>query len=68
MFQSPDLGTWEDTPGWEDQTQEDWDPDTILKEKRHLERQRRLLEQQQKRQEREQVKMARPVALGAKLS
>lgn len=67
-FTSPDLGTWEDTPGWEDQAQEDWDPDTILKEKRRLERQRRLLEQQQKRQEREQVKVARPVALGAKLS
>lgn len=67
-FTSPDLGTWEDTPGWEDQTQEDWDPDQILKEKRRLERQRRLLEQQQKRQEREQLKMARPVALGAKLS
>ncbi|XP_069699763.1 receptor-binding cancer antigen expressed on SiSo cells [Periplaneta americana] len=67
-YTSPDLGTWEETPGWEDQAQEDWDPDTILKEKRRLERQRRLAEQQQKRQEREQLKMNRPVALGARLS
>ncbi|XP_023717279.1 receptor-binding cancer antigen expressed on SiSo cells isoform X2 [Cryptotermes secundus] len=64
-FTSPDLGTWEDSPGWEDQAQEDWDSDTILKEKRRLERQRRLMEQQQKRQEREQLKMAQPIALGA---
>lgn len=65
IYTSPDLGTWEDTPGWEDQAREDWDPDTILREKRRLERQRRLAEQQQKRQEREQLKMNRPVALGA---
>ncbi|KAJ9583320.1 hypothetical protein L9F63_022337 [Diploptera punctata] len=68
LYNSPDLETWEETPGWEDQAQEDWDPDTVLKEKRHLERQRRLAEQQQKRQRREQLKMSRPIALGAKLS
>ncbi|PSN30667.1 hypothetical protein C0J52_28039 [Blattella germanica] len=68
FFESPDLGTWEENPGWEDQTQEDWDPDVVLKEKRRLERQQRMAEQQQKRQEREQHKMSRPVALGARLS
>ena len=68
VLQSPDLETWEETPGWEDQAQEDWDPDTVLKEKRHLERQRRLAEQQQKRQKREQLKVSRPIALGEKLS
>lgn len=65
LYNSPDLETWEETPGWEDQAQEDWDPDTVLREKRHLERQRRLAEQRKKK---EQLKMSRPIALGAKLS
>lgn len=67
-FPSADLEAWEDTPGWEDQTQEDWDPDTILREKRRQERLRRHADQQQKRMEREQIKLGRPVVLGARLS
>ncbi|GLG95634.1 hypothetical protein R5R35_005016 [Gryllus longicercus] len=64
----PELETWEDTPGWEDQTQDEWDPDTILKEKRQLERQRRLADQQRKKMEREKTRMGRPVTLGSRLS
>ncbi|XP_063227483.1 receptor-binding cancer antigen expressed on SiSo cells [Bacillus rossius redtenbacheri] len=68
LCSSPDLGTWEDSPGWEDQTQEDWDPDAILREKRRLERQRRLTAQQQKKQEKELSKVGRAPALGARIS
>lgn len=60
-FQSADLETWEDSQGWEDQTQEDWNADSILREKRQLEKQRRLAELQQKRQ-------LRTGGLGARIS
>ncbi|XP_067005565.1 receptor-binding cancer antigen expressed on SiSo cells [Anabrus simplex] len=67
-FTSPDLETWEETPGWEDQTQEDWDPDTVLREKRRQERMKRYAEQQKKKMEREQIKQGRPVApLGSRI-
>lgn len=61
LFASADLETWEDSQGWEDQTQEDWNADTILREKRQLEKQRRLAELQQKRQ-------LRTGGLGARIS
>lgn len=68
LLPGPELETWEDTPGWEDQTQDEWDPDTILKEKRILERQRRLADQQRKKMERDKAKMSKPITLGSRLS
>lgn len=62
-LQEGELGEWEENSGWEEQTNPDWDPQTVLREKRRQERERRVWEQQQKRQE----KVMRPL-LGAKIS
>lgn len=59
-----ELGEWEENSGWEEQTNPDWDPQTVLREKRRQERERRIWEQQQRKQE----KVMRPVSLGAKIS
>lgn len=56
------MGEWEEGAGWEEQTQNDFDTQNILREKRRQERERRLWEQQQRKQE----KFMRP--LGAKIS
>ncbi|GLV45490.1 uncharacterized protein CBL_05593 [Carabus blaptoides fortunei] len=58
-----ELGVWEDTQGWEEQTQPDWDPQLVLREKRRQERERRIWEQQQRKE-----KVMRPLSLGAKIS
>lgn len=45
FFQSSELGVWEDTQTWEDETEQAWD---MLREKKKIEREERLAKQQKK--------------------
>lgn len=51
-LQSPELGAWEESQSWEDQAQQDWDADEVLKEKKRLDREKRMAEQHRKKIER----------------
>ncbi|KAK6626716.1 hypothetical protein RUM44_009192 [Polyplax serrata] len=45
VFNSSELGVWEDTQTWEDETEQAWD---MLREKKKIEREERLAKQQKK--------------------
>ncbi|KAL0275003.1 UNVERIFIED_CONTAM: hypothetical protein PYX00_002997 [Menopon gallinae] len=50
-FHSSELGVWDDSQTWEDQTEQDWDANEVLREKKRMERERRLADHQRKKHE-----------------
>ncbi|EEB11717.1 conserved hypothetical protein [Pediculus humanus corporis] len=51
-FKSSELGIWEENQTWEDQTEQDWDANDMIREKKKVDREERLAKQQKKKMER----------------